>query len=125
MQNGFLKMYVFTGNYTFPIKGASVTGFAAGDLIFFYLTDQNGQIPVTVISAPNEDLSEEPGNASPFSTVDITVTAEGYRTAIYRGIQVFAGETSIACANMIPLPGGKKTFRWNMILKSRIFRWFL
>ena len=107
MQNGFLKLYVFTGNHTFPIKGAEVTGFSEGKLIFFYLTDKSGQIPLITVPAPDADFSEEPGTVAPFALIDLTVSAKGYRTAIYRGIQVFATETSIAYANMIPLPEGE------------------
>lgn len=107
MQDGFLKMYVFTGNHTFPIEGAKVTGFSGGKLIFFFLTDKNGQIPKITISAPDENLSDDPGTVSPYTAIDITVTADGFRTAIYRGVLVFATETSIAYANMIPLAAGQ------------------
>ena len=107
MQDGFLKIYVFTGNHTFPIEGAKVTGFADGKLIFFFLTDKNGRTPTVSVSSPNEDLSEDPGNVKPYSTLDITVSAKGFRTAIYRGVLVFATETSIAYANMIPLAEGQ------------------
>ena len=107
MQNGFLKLYVFTGNYTFPIPGAKITIFRDGKLIHFYTTDKGGQIPVTEISAPDEDLSDNPDNVKPYTIINLTVLAPGYRTAIYNGIQVFAGETSIAYANMIPIPDGE------------------
>lgn len=103
MQKGYLITNVYTANRLFPIGGAQVIVYKNGEVTAYRQTDKNGVAPVVAISAPDKNLSESPGNKGPYQTVDVTVKANGFEPLIFKGVQVFAGETSILNADMIPL----------------------
>lgn len=103
MQKGYLITNVYTANRLFPVGGAQVIVYKNGEVIAYRQTNKNGVAPVVVISSPDKNLSESPGNNAPYSTVDVAVKANGFEPLIFKGVQVFAGETSILNADMIPL----------------------
>ena len=104
MQNGYLKINVYTANRLLPLGGAQIAVYDEnGNIIGYRVSDKSGNAQTITISAPNKDLSESPGNSSPFTSVDVAIRAKGYVPVRYNGIQVFAGETSVLNADMIPL----------------------
>ncbi len=103
MQEGYLKANIYTANRLFPIAGAQMTVYKNGDIIAYRQSNKNGVTEPIGISSPDKDLSETPGNSLPFSSVDVTVKAPGFESLIYKGVQVFAGETSILNVDMIPI----------------------
>lgn len=103
MQDGYLKANVYTANRLFPVGGAQVTVYKNGKVIAYRVSDKSGATSLITISAPDKNLSEAPGNGAPFATVDVAVKRKGFEPLVFNGVQVFAGETSVLNADMIPL----------------------
>ena len=102
MQEGYLKANIYTANRLFPIPGAEFTVYRNGEVIAFRISNKSGAVDTVAIASPDKDLSEVPGNVAPYSVVDITVKAPGFEPLIYKGVQVFSGETSVLNVDMIP-----------------------
>lgn len=103
MQEGYLKANIYTANRLYPVADADMVIYKNGNIMAYRKSDKNGVTLPVSISSPDKDLSETPGNSVPFSTVDVTVKAAGFEPVIYKGVQVFAGETSILNVDMIPV----------------------
>ncbi len=103
MQNGYLKVNVYTANRLIPVGGAQIAVYEKGMLKGYRVTNKSGTAETVVISAPDKDLSESPGNKDPYTRVDVLIKANGFNQARYNGVQIFAGETSVLDADLIPL----------------------
>ena len=55
------------------------------------------------IETPAKDMSTQPGNPSPFTSVNVRVSHPMYYTYYVRDAQVFEGETSVQVAELIPI----------------------
>lgn len=111
---GFLRVFVFTGQEAEPLAGAAVTVTRQeGEREQLYataVTDRNGQTPL--LSLPSVDPAQtlRPGVAKPFVSYDVRVHADGFFTAIYRDIPVYGGSRVTQSAGLYPLiPGADAT----------------
>lgn len=70
-------------------------------------TDESGQTRVFTLPAPAASLSMSPDNQTPYARYIVTVSAEGYIPAEYRGVPVFDGIQSVQQADIQPLLEGQ------------------
>ncbi len=105
---GELRVAALTGDGAFPVPGAHVTITVRRNgserLAYLLLTDESGETPTVSLPAPSAALSQQPGNAQPFTVVDIRVFANGYFRAQMLNVPIFAGVTSLQSFRLIPLP---------------------
>jgi len=102
MQTGYLKFTTSTASRLIPVAGAKITVSENGNIIAYRVTDKSGASSVIAVEAPDKNLSESPGNGIPYASLDAEITKEGFRPLNIKGIQVFAGETSVLNADLIP-----------------------
>ena len=111
MQNseniGFLIVRVTTAIDAIPISGALVTisKICDGENRNFksVTTNISGRTESIALEAPLASNSQSPGpSGDAFSTYNIQVEKEGYYTANYLGVPIFAGITSIQTVKLIP-----------------------
>ena len=106
-QNGYLAARIYTSRGSFPVEGAIITVLKNNNgtqsIIGKRTTDQNGQIPLITISAPDENLSQSPGNGEVYTLVDVRVDEPLYYTVLIKNVQVFAGQTTVIDTPLIPL----------------------
>lgn len=106
-QNGYLAARIYTSRGSLPVEGAIITALqnvgGTQNIIGKRTTDRNGQIPLITVSAPDEALSQSPGNGDVFALVDVRVDASLYYTVLIKDVQVFAGQTTIIDMPLIPL----------------------
>ena len=106
-QNGFLAARITTSRGSLPLEGAVVTAIDTSNgtqsIIGKRTTDRNGQIPLITISAPDEILSQSPGNGQVYREVDVRVDKPLYYTVVIKKVQIFAGQTTIVEPALIPL----------------------
>lgn len=101
-QKGYLKFNISAANRLIPLKDAQITVYEGDTIIAYRVTDKSGSAAVVSVEAPDKELSERPGNSKPYETVDIKITKDGFLPLKVTGVQVFAGETSVLNADMIP-----------------------
>ena len=98
----------FTAREALPVGGALViiSRNVQGQptLQWMGLTDESGNTPSIPLPAPPASLSEEPGNPQPYATYTIQAAKDGFYTAEFRGVPVFAGVSTVQPVEMIPLP---------------------
>ena len=85
-----------------PIEGVLVTvsgnGFTAQRI-----TDETGTAADLSIEAPSCALSlQEDNTIRPYAVVDLTAAKAGFRTVRIQGVQIFAGQVTLAQPEMIP-----------------------
>lgn len=68
------------------------------------LTDISGNTVRIPLPAPDEGRSERPGDTRPYASYIIQAVKNGYYTAEFRNVPVFAGVTAIQPVEMVPLP---------------------
>ena len=109
---GFLTVKVTTANGAIPIENAAVhisgydpkdEGTDTGDAIYSLRTDLSGRTDTVALNTKDAVLSNTPGNITPFSTYNITVTADGYYESEKINVPIFQGITSIQNVELIPL----------------------
>lgn len=106
-QNGYVSARIYTSRGRLPIMGAVMTVISdktdPPSLLGKRTTDKNGLTTSVAVSAPDEFLSEEPGNDTPFSTVDIRIDHPRYYTVFINDAQVFANRTTLVDMGLVPL----------------------
>ena len=106
LEIGYISARVYTSDAELPIEGAlfSVTSLNNNvhNLIGMRISDENGKTEPIEVESPDSSLSQSPGNSKPYTTVNIRVDHPDFKTFQVEGVQVFAGETSIQDAPMIP-----------------------
>lgn len=96
MNNGYLKVNVYSGSIANPVKGARVTILKDGRVITSVETDEDGKTPSITLETVNKKFSEEEQyNTRPYETYDIIVEALGLTKTRLEGVQIFDGITSI------------------------------
>lgn len=68
------------------------------------LTDISGSTDRILLPAPDKGRSEQPGEPRPYASYIIQAVREGYYTAEFRNVPVFADVTAVQPVEMIPLP---------------------
>lgn len=96
-QLGSLRVQVYDRTIASPVANATVIIRMPNtqNVIEELFTDASGQTPVIQLPAPPEIYSLEGGDERPYSTYDITVTADGYIDENVLGVQIFAGSTAL------------------------------
>ena len=106
---GYLQVRVFSARGAVPLVGAMVSVIGhdpAGQETLLYLnrTDMSGLAPQVSLPTPDRALSLKPGDATPFVSYVVQVSAPGYATIRNEGVSVYGGVTSLQGVQMIPLP---------------------
>ena len=99
---GILRIQAFGARQSSPIEGVLVTvsgnGFTAQRI-----TDETGTAADLSIEAPSCALSlQEDNTIRPYAVVDLTAAKAGFRTVRIQGVQIFAGQITLAQPEMIP-----------------------
>ncbi len=103
MATGILRIQAFAARQSAPVEGVTVNivgdGFTAARM-----TDAEGNAADVTLTAPDCALSLEENNTTrlPYAVCSLTASKAGYRTVRIQGIQVFAGQVTLAQPEMIP-----------------------
>lgn len=103
MTTGILRIQAFAARQSAPVEGVTVNivgdGFTAARM-----TDAEGNAADVTLTAPDCALSLEEDNTTrlPYAVCSLTASKAGYRTVRIQGIQVFAGQVTLAQPEMIP-----------------------
>ena len=103
MATGILRIQAFAARQAAPVEGVTVNivgdGFTAARM-----TDAEGNAADVTLTAPDCALSLEEDNTTrlPYAVCSLTASKAGYRTVRIQGIQVFAGQVTLAQPEMIP-----------------------
>ena len=107
---GYLRVFVFTGQTAEPLPGARITvsrDTETGSVLYANtVTDRDGLTPIIVLPSVDPAQTMQPGTAKPYISYDIRVNADGYQTAIYKGVPVYGGNSVTQSAGMYPLIPG-------------------
>ena len=114
--DGYLTVRTYTSAAQLPVVGATVSVTEQGEngarLIATRITDRSGRTTPIKISTPNRSESLTPGQAVPFTKVNITVEKVGFDRVLIENAQLFAGITSELNVDM--LPRGENPDSFNM-----------
>lgn len=106
-QNGYVSARIYTSRGQLPLIGAVMTVLSNESdpprLLGKRTTDKNGLTTSVTVSAPDESLSESPGDITPFATVDIRIDHPDYYTVFINNAQVFANQTTLVDTGLVPL----------------------
>ena len=103
MMNGILRIQTYRPRQSAPVEGVTVvitgSGFTA-----HRITDAEGNAEDVAICAPACALSLDENNTTtlPYAVCSLTARKPGYRTVRIQGIQIFAGQITLAQPAMIP-----------------------
>ena len=102
MTTGILRIQAFLARQSAPVEGVLVQisgdGFTASRT-----TDAEGNAADLEIEAPACTLSLDEANTTrPYAVCSLTASKTGYRTVRIQGIQIFAGQVTLAQPEMIP-----------------------
>ena len=103
MATGILRIQAFAARQSARVEGVTVNivgdGFTAARM-----TDAEGNAADVTLTAPDCALSLEEDNTTrlPYAVCSLTASKAGYRTVRIQGIQVFAGQVTLAQPEMIP-----------------------
>ena len=103
MMNGILRIQTYRPRQSAPVEGVTVvitgSGFTA-----HRITDAEGNAEDVAICAPACALSLDENNTTtlPYAVCSLTARKPGYRTVRIQGIQIFAGQVTLARPEMIP-----------------------
>ena len=107
---GYLKVKLSTARGAIPLEGATVRVRAEGvgntGAVYSLETDSSGLTDILPLPAPPRSLSQEPNGSIPYSLWEISVFCDGFISAIFSGVPVYTGITSVQNANLVPLPEG-------------------
>ena len=115
-EGGYLTVRTYTSSAQLPVVGATVSvteeGTNGAKLIATRITDRSGRTMPIQISTPNRSESLTPGQAVPFTKVNVTIEKVGFDRVLVENAQLFAGITSELNVEMLPLgesPGSFNT----------------
>ena len=99
---GTLRIQTFAARQSAPVEGVTVA--VQGDGFTLHrITDATGSAADIPVEAPACTLSlDEDNTIRPYAVVSLTATKPGYRTVRIEGIQIFAGQITLAQPAMIP-----------------------
>ena len=99
---GTLRIQTFAARQSAPVEGVTVA--VQGDGFTLHcITDATGSAADIPIEAPACTLSlDEDNTIRPYAVVSLTAAKSGYRTVRIEGIQIFAGQVTLAQPQMLP-----------------------
>lgn len=100
---GTLRIQTFAARQSAPMEGVTVA--VQGDGFTLHcITDATGSAADLPVEAPACTLSlDEDNTIRPYAVVSLTAAKSGYRTVRIEGIQIFAGQITLAQPAMIPV----------------------
>ena len=100
---GTLRIQTFAARQSAPVEGVTVA--VQGDGFTLHcITDATGSAADIPVEAPACALSLDESNTTrPYAIVSLTATKPGYRTVRIEGIQIFAGQVTLAQPQMLPI----------------------
>ena len=100
---GTLRIQTFAARQSAPMEGVTVA--VQGDGFTLHcITDATGSVADIPVEAPACTLSlDEDNTIRPYAVVSLTAAKSGYRTVRIEGIQIFAGQITLAQPAMIPV----------------------
>jgi len=100
---GTLRIQTFAARQSAPMEGVTVA--VQGDGFTLHcITDATGSAADIPVEAPACTLSlDEDNTTRPYAIVSLTAAKPGYRTVRIEGIQIFAGQITLAQPAMIPV----------------------
>ena len=100
---GTLRIQTFAARQSAPMEGVTVA--VQGDGFTLHcITDVTGSAADISIEAPACALSLDENNTTrPYAIVSLTAAKPGYRTVRIEGIQIFAGQVTLAQPQMLPV----------------------
>lgn len=109
---GYLRVFVFTGQTAEPLPGARVTvsrNTDSGDFLYANtVTNRDGLTPIIVLPSVDPAQTMQPGTTQPYIAYNIRVSADGFRTAVYEDTPVYGGNSVTQSAGMYPIiPGAE------------------
>ena len=111
---GYIQVSAYTSRAQLPVVDAAVSVVdESGRLLGLRTTNSSGLTTPIRLEVPDRSMSQSPGSAKPFVTVNLYARAEDYEQILIRGIQVFADTVTEQELQMIPLaelPGS-----WNRV----------
>ena len=111
---GYIQVRAYTSRAQLPVEDAAVSVVdERGRLLGLRTTNSSGLTTPIRLEVPDRSMSQSPGSAKPFVTVNLYARAEGYEQLLVRGVQVFADVTTTQQLQFIPLaelPGS-----WNQV----------
>ena len=116
MATGYLVVQTYLSRESFGVMDVEVR-LSNGEIFY---TDENGFTSKIPLETPPREASEQPGNpgdATPYLALDITMRKEGYFTILIKNVQIFADETTLLPVQMLPLPenGGGGTIEYDLL----------
>lgn len=108
MAYGTLRIQSYAARQSAPIPEAVVV--VTGDgFTKTFTTGESGTSASLAVAAPACSLSQAQGAASPpYATLTVVVKKAGYRTVTLEGVQVFAGQATLALAELVTASGEAK-----------------
>ena len=99
---GTLRIQTFAARQSAPMEGVTVA--VQGDGFTLHcITDATGSAADIPVEAPACTLSlDEDNTTRPYAIVSLTAAKPGYRTVRIEGIQIFAGQVTLAQPQMLP-----------------------
>ena len=100
---GILRIQAFAARQSSPVEGVTVT--ISGDgFTLQRITDSEGNAADVTIDAPacSYSLQEDNTTVRPYAVCSLTAAKAGYRTVRIEGVQIFAGQVTLAQPEMIP-----------------------
>ena len=100
---GTLRIQTFAARQSAPMEGVTVA--VQGDGFTLHrITDVTGSAADIPVEAPACTLSlDEDNTIRPYAIVSLAATKPGYRTVRIEGIQIFAGQVTLAQPQMLPV----------------------
>ena len=100
---GTLRIQTFAARQSAPMEGVTVA--VQGDGFTLHcITDATGSAADIPVEAPACALSlDEDNTTRPYAIVSLTAAKPGYRTVRIEGIQIFAGQVTLAQPQMLPI----------------------
>ena len=107
MSNGILRVQTYAARESAPVGDVRIRLRSAGSQpaqeMEFY-TDGEGNAPDLELPAPPASISlDENATQRPYSVWDLTADKEGYQTLTLEGLQLFAGQVTLAQLEMRPV----------------------
>ena len=119
---GYLRVFAFSGGGAEPIMGARVIVTRpeeeAQTVYANVTTDRDGFTPVIALPSVDPALSLRPGDALPYVTYTIRITADGFQPTEHQNVPVYGNNYVTQPAAMIPLLPGEENSDTQMFLSG-------
>ena len=104
MDKGYLEIFVYGGRELFPAEFAEIYIKKDGILTEHIVTNEVGQSPRLEYDTPPKAESTSPGFNIPYTSLDITISKEGFYTTTIQNVQIFPDVISRLNTELVPIP---------------------